>query len=95
MIVTGPVLFRHTPDPDLKVKVTDLDVKVFKSSYFLNHTMDFLHILFDARYRLKVLFSNTRIHAYDLKVKVIDTNFDCKHFKSSYFPNHMMDLVHI
>ena len=54
MIVTGPVLFRHTPDPDLKVKVTDLDV------------------LFDDRYRSKVLCSNTRAHAYDCKVKVID-----------------------
>ena len=34
--------------------------------------MDLLHILFDDRYRSKVLFSNTGIHAYDLKVKVID-----------------------
>ena len=75
MIVTGPVLFRHTHDSDLKVKVTDLDVKVFKSSYFPNHTMDLLHILFDDRYRSKVLFSNTRLHAYDLKVKIIDLNF--------------------
>ena len=66
------VLFRHIPDPELKVKVTDLDVKVFKSSYFPNHTMDLLHILFDDRYRSNVLFSNTRVHAYDLKVKVID-----------------------
>ena len=72
MIVTGPVLFRYTPDPVLKIKITDLDVKVFKSSYFPNHTMDLLHILFDDRYRSKVLFSNTNAHAYDLKVKVID-----------------------
>ena len=34
--------------------------------------MDLLHILFDDRYRSKVLFSNTRVHAYDIKVKVID-----------------------
>ena len=66
------VLFSHTPDPDLKVKVTELDVKVFKSSYFPNHTMGLFHILFDDRYRSKFLFSNTRAHAYDLKVKVID-----------------------
>ena len=47
MIVTSfKVLFRLTPDPDLKVKVTDLHVKVFKSSYFPNHTMDLLHIFF-------------------------------------------------
>ena len=66
------VLFRHTPDPDLKVKVSDLDVKVFKSSYFPNHTMDLLHILFDDRYRSKILFSNICVCAYDLKVKVLD-----------------------
>ena len=34
--------------------------------------MDLLHILFDDRYKSKVLFSNTRVHAYDLKIKVID-----------------------
>ena len=34
--------------------------------------MDLLHILFDNRYRSKVLFSNTCAHVYDLKVKVID-----------------------
>ena len=57
IIVRGKVLFRHTHDPDLRVKVTDLDVKLFKSSYFPNHTMDLFHILFDDRYRSKVLFS--------------------------------------
>ena len=34
--------------------------------------MNLLHILFDDRYRSKVLFSDTRANAYDLKVKVID-----------------------
>ena len=46
-----------------KVKVMDLDifnVKVFfKSSYFSNYTMDFVHILYDDRNSSKVLFSNT------------------------------------
>ena len=32
-------------------------------------------------------------HAHGLKVKV--RNFILKCFKSSYFPNHMIDLVHI
>ena len=68
MIVTGPKFYSGI----LKVKVTDLDVKVFKSSYFPSHTMDLFHILFDDRYRSNVLYSNTRAHAYDLKVKVID-----------------------
>ena len=39
----------------------------------------------------KVIFSNTLVHAHDLKVKVTDTKF----LKSSYFPNHMMDLLYI
>ena len=30
--------------------------------------MDLLHILFDDSYRSKILFSNTRVHVYDLKV---------------------------
>ena len=35
-------------------------------------------------------------HAYDLKVEVTDLkSLILKVFKSSYFPNHMMDFVHI
>ena len=34
--------------------------------------MDLFHILFDDRYRSKVFLSNTCVHAYDFKVKVID-----------------------
>ena len=40
--------------------------------------MDFVHIWYDDRYSSKVLLSNT--HAYDLK--------------SSYFPNHTIDLIY-
>ena len=58
--------------------------------------MDLLHILFDDRYRSKVLFSNSRIHAYDLKVKVIDLQIlIVKILKAHIFRDHMMDLVHI
>ena len=67
--------------------------KFFKSSYFPNHMMDFVHVWYDDRYRSKFLFSNTPSHAHGLKVKVIKFLFKC--FKSSYFPNHMIDLVHI
>ena len=35
-------------------------LKVFKSSYFPNHMMDFVHIWYDDRYRSKVLFNNSR-----------------------------------
>ena len=44
----------------------------------------------------EVIFSNTLIHACDLKVKVTDLEiFNIKVFKDSYFPNHMMDLLYI
>ena len=75
-------------------------LKIFKSSYFPNYTMDFVHIWYDDRYKSKVLFSNTlpmpmtsrcsgQGQGHRLK------SFILKFFKSSYFPNHMMDFVHI
>ena len=42
--------------------VMDLEifnVNLFKSSYFRNYMMDFVHIQYDDRYSSKVLFSNT------------------------------------
>ena len=62
MIDIVSVLFSNTPAHYLKVKVMDLEilnVKDFKSSYFPNFTMDFVHIWYDDRYSSKVLFSNT------------------------------------
>ena len=73
-----------------------LILKFLKSSYFPNHTMDLLYICYDDRYRSKGLFDNTPTHAYDFKVKVTDLeSFNPNVFKSSYFPNHMMDCVYI
>ena len=73
MIVTSPKFYSGIrSDPYLKVKDTDVDVKVFKRSYFSNRTVDLLHILTDDRCRSKVLFSNTHVHDYDLKVKAIN-----------------------
>ena len=46
----------------------------------------------------KVIFINTLVHADDLKVKVTDLEiFNIIFFfcKSSYFPNHMMNLLYI
>ena len=41
-------------------------------------------------------YSAIPCHARDLKVKVTDLKiFILKFFKSSYFPNHMIDFVHI
>ena len=58
--------------------------------------MDLLYICYDDRYRSKGLFDNTPTHAYDFKVKVTDLEiFNAHVFKSSYFPNHMMDWVYI
>ena len=62
--------------------------------------MDLVHIWYDDRYRSKVSFSNTQTHAHDLKVKftdfeILQIKYYVKFLKSSYFPNQMMDLVHI
>ena len=47
-------------------------VKVFECSYFPDHMMDLVPILYDDRYRSKALFSNAPICAYSFKVKVMD-----------------------
>ena len=56
-------LISNTPAHYLKGKVMDLEIflmlKIFKSSYFPNYKMDFVHIWYDDRYSSKVLFSNT------------------------------------
>ena len=45
-------------------------LKFFKSLYFPDHLIDFVHIWYDDRYSFKVLFGNTPAHY--LKVKVMD-----------------------
>ena len=62
---SSKVLFSNTPAHYLKVKVRSrswtlkfLILKIFKSSYFPNYKMDFVHIWYDDRYSSKVLFSN-------------------------------------
>ena len=74
---SSKVLFSNTTAHHLKVKVrsrswTFLMLKIFKSSYFPNYMMDFVHIWYDDGYSSKVLFSNTPAHAYDLMVTVTD-----------------------
>ena len=54
-----------------------LYIKVFKTSYFPNHMIDLVYIWYGNRYRFKVLFSNTRNHAYDLKFKVRNLELLC------------------
>ena len=68
----------------------------FLKTYFPDHMMDLLYICYDDRYWSKGLFDNTPTHAYDFEVKVTDLEiFNANVFKSSYFPNHMMDWVYI
>ena len=98
---SSKVLFSNTPAHHPKVKVRSkswtfkfLMLKIFKSSYFSNYMMDFVHIWYDDRYSSKVLFSNTlpmlmTSQSHRLK------SFILKFFKSSYFPDHMIDFVHI
>ena len=58
--------------------------------------MDLLYICYDDRLRSKGLFDSTPTHAYDFKVNVADLKiFNANVFRSSYFPNHMMDQVFI
>ena len=68
----------------------------FKSSYFPNHTMDFVHIWYADRYRSEVLFRyNPCPCQWPPGQSQELLNFILKCFKSSYFPNYMIDLVHI
>ena len=74
--------------------------KVFKTSLFQNPLMDFVYIWYDDRYLSKILFSTIPTPMHDLKVKVTDLElfmltFYVKVFRTSSFPNPLMDLVHV
>ena len=47
-------------------------VKVYKTSYFEDPSMDFIHIWHDGRYRSKVFISTIPTLGDDLGVKVMD-----------------------
>ena len=80
------VLFSNTPNyaHGLKVKATDrtfmtkFGIKLFNSSYFSEHLMDLVYMLYVDRYRSKILFSNTLDHACGLEVRVTDRTFMLK-----------------
>ena len=60
-------------------------LKFFKTSYFPNCMMDFVHIWYDDRYSSQVFIQQYPAHAYDLTVKVTNLKkFILKFFKSSY-----------
>ena len=75
---------------DLQVKVTGrsfmlkFSVKVFKISEFLHPCMDLLNIWHDYRYWFKFLFSSIPTPAYDLEVKVRDSEIYVKALHQSF-----------
>ena len=76
-----------------------LYVKVFRILLFPNPLMDLVYIWYDDRYWSKILFSTIPTPMHDLKVKVMDRTFMLtfyvKDFRTSLFPNPLMDLVHV
>ena len=74
-------------------------VKVFRTSLFPNPVMDLVYIWYDDRYWSKILFSTIPTPMHDFKVKVADITFMLtfyvKVFRTSLFPNPLMDLVHV
>ena len=64
-------------------------VKVFNSSYFTDHTMDLVYILYDDTYKSKALFSNTLTYAHGLKVKVTDLEHLCQIFAERLLTLHI------
>ena len=72
------MLYSTIPAPvhDLKVKVTDFNVKVhvkvFRTSLFPNPMMDLVHVWYDDRHWSKILHSTIPTPIYDLQVKVTD-----------------------
>ena len=70
-------------------------LKFFKSLYFPDLFIDLVHIWYNDRYNSKVLFSNTLAHYLKVRSRSWPEKFLMKTFKSSYFPNDMMDFVHI
>ena len=65
------------PIHDLKVKVTDLELLVFRTSLFPNPMMDLVHVWYDYTYCSKILFSTIPTPIHDLKVKVTDLELSC------------------
>ena len=56
--ISQPITLRSRSDQGHELRIF-LMLKIFKSSYFLNFMMDFVHIWYVDRYSSKVFFSNT------------------------------------
>ena len=64
------------PIHDLKVKVTDFYVKVFRISLF-HPSLDLVHVSYDGRYWSKILCITIHTPIHDLKVNVTDLELLC------------------
>ena len=74
--------------------------KDFRPSLFPNPLMDLVYIWYDDRFWFKLLFSTIPTPMHDLKVKATDLELLCLHFtlnvfRTSLFPNPLMDLDHV
>ena len=75
-------------------------VKVFRTSLFPSPLMDLVHVWCEDRYWSKILHSAIPTPIHHFKVKVTDlrtfmSKFCVKVFRTSLFPNPMMDSVHV
>ena len=77
-------------------------VKVYKTSYFEDPLMDFVHIWHDGRYKSKVFISTIPSpgvtlgsRSQNFHKKVTGSKFLCFVYKTSYFEDPLMDFVHI
>ena len=79
-------------------------VKVYKTSYFEDPLMDFVHIWHDGRYRSKVFISTIPSPGVTLgsrsRIRIFikesqGQSFYVKVYKTSYFEDPLMDFVHI
>ena len=79
-------------------------VKVYKTSYFEDPVMDFVHIWHDGRYRSKIFISAIPTpgvtwgqgHGLRIFIKKSQGQSLCvKVYKTSYFEDPLMDFVHI
>ena len=78
-------------------------VKVYKTSYFEDPSMDFIHIWHDCRYRFKVFISTIPTLGVTLGSRSQTSNFHKNvrvkvfvlKFMTSYFEDPLMDFIHI
>ena len=57
--------------------------------------MDLVYIWYDDRYWSKILFSTIPTPMHDLRSQTFMLTFYVKVFKTSLFPNPLIDLVHV